>query len=287
MNQAIICNLVSGKIGRSALFNRRPTFYLGQSSDVTVYFEGLPPARSVGDHVDGYASSANVDRSEKECTILIGERGQAPITTTVTDTALEQSIDVTQAFSNGKLVFSFFPTPVSGNFAIEATISSLVNPVSPAHSHSDEARTTETVTIFADAVEADIEDAIVAMIHEKIIMDLDIGVAASIAPTVRAQALGVNEYEVFVAIPDIVYTKPDDGTVFLRTFTVDALAVKNSGGGVASLKGPFGKFGALAFTDAAFATLLGTENEKALWMEIMLDSQTVAAGEILLRKPMP
>ena len=57
-----------------------------------------------------------------------------------------------------------------------------------------------------------------------------------------------------------------------------------------SLEGPRGKTGTLDFSDAQFATLLGSENEKELWLECVLtdsDSRTVCEGPILLKRPMP
>lgn len=129
-----------------------------------------------------------------------------------------------------------------------------------------------------------------------------------ISPIIVAEQVNINEYNVQFYVPDFsqtvqhVFTSNglgqdgipnSDGMVgdyewatvnVLKkgTITIDTLAIAS-----VNLEGPRGKTGSIPFTDAQFATLLGSNNQVELWMEVLLDNKTVAQGAILVNKPMP
>lgn len=130
----------------------------------------------------------------------------------------------------------------------------------------------------------------------------------AVIPAISTQQVNVNEYNVQCYIPDFsqavqhVFASkgagkdgvPDSDAAEAgyewftaavnskSTITIDTMTVSD-----VSLEGPRGKTGTIPFTDAQFATILGTDNQKELWMEVLLDDKTVAQGPILINKPMP
>lgn len=128
-----------------------------------------------------------------------------------------------------------------------------------------------------------------------------------VAPTVQASIVSDTEIGVQLYVPDFALdvvrlsntvgthaagvpdTPPSEtvnqwGTVVVPakgSIAITSMSVSSSG-----LVGPRGKTADLDFSDAAFATALGSKNEVVLWAEVDLDGVTVCDGEILLKKTM-
>lgn len=347
MNTDIICNLVTGRLGRSSIGQRRPQFFYGQSSIINFYFEDYPETGDPGEAPDGYAGGlVNVNKDAESLVVKIAAvQGGTPIVTASSWANLSTNVSISQSFNNHKLVFSFEPTPVRGYFTIAATASATYAlateyptgaavPALSSYSHSI-FRDATSGKIFAAAYEGDIEDALRAMLHEIVsgqggnhaatgpgqsgVPDSGglkepytwLGYALSsgiIAPVIIAQQVEVNEYNVQFYVPDFSQTVrhvfnssgdgdsgvPDSGGLSVTsawasvqvekkgTIVIDTLSVSSS-----NLQGPRGKSGTIAFTDAQFATLLGSNAQAEAWMEILLDGSTVAHGSILINKPSP
>lgn len=130
--------------------------------------------------------------------------------------------------------------------------------------------------------------------------------AGLVEPKVRVTNILNNEWTIFCYVPDfelqavLVHVSADttssvgysnqnwtgghDAVIVSARgiITITNLQVNNVPGVTAAS----GKTGTLTFTDGQFTTLMGTAMEKEFWCEVLLDSKTVAEGNILLKKKM-
>lgn len=274
MNNYLSLNLVSGRLSRYA-GGSRPSFIVGEQNNTQIYILDFPkpttyPPDALG---DAFAYSIeSQDYNSSNLTLKAGVRGGNVIISQSSFSNLPNNINANISISYRDVYHMFSPVIVSGSFSFSsiATQDSLYS-ISLTNYYS--------VGGLAPSYTG---------ISPNISFNSSISTIDSVLRTVINQAT-----------PQV---QVDSGNIFQSSdysysFSYTMLNLPNNNGhflpnsssisiNTSQMKSNYGKYGFLDFTSPQWNTILGNKNEKEIWLEAMINGQTISQGLALINKKM-
>jgi hypothetical protein len=281
MNNYLSLNLVNGRLTR-LVGGGRPTFILNELNSVQMYVLDYPkPSTYPTDALsDAYAYEILPrDFSSSSITLKAGVRGGASVLSTnsffniPTNIAITSSSNVTYSETGSSSVqalynfrFSFQPIPIIGSlFSVTVTFSGGLGPVSvTSQIFSFENTTSQIQNIIYNTIGTasskyyfanDTGGGAVGEITSNFIQTSD-----------YSYSFSGNQLLTFIEVP---------------TNTQINISLNN----VSASSNP-GKYGSLDFSSLNWNSVIGTKKEVPIWMEAMIDNETIAQGNAILCRKM-
>lgn len=279
MNNYIFANLSNGKLSKSQAGGGKPVFTLGENNTTQIYFLDSPkpstyPAQALGDGYSTYSNSINTNSQTLTIragtaigSTILSDNTWSNLPTTITPTfTFTQRLDyilIANPVLSGEIVANIQPVPVGGSAVIQFDFAAWGGG--------------QKISFLFDP------NAPISFLRESLSNCAKLGTYGLVL---------VNNSAITSIIDKI--TQPDDFT-YLYQFTAFQESGITSPAGIDypsvtstilsnTLYSAYGKYGELDFSSASWTTLLGTSNEKEIWIDVDLDGKTVAQGAAILRK---
>lgn len=301
MNNYLSLNLVTGKLNRFA-GGSKPTFTVGEQNDVQLYILDFPtpttyPASALGDAFTYSIQAQDYDSSN--VTLKTGLRGGSAIISQSSFSNLPTNINVNSSSSisatnvgaaslsatkvyisfNGKISLTQIPTENS-IFKIITTTSGLKGRTSGTPNVPFSFTYNSNLFSFNGSL-SEIKNAFNSSLKNAFISALD----ETYNPTGLTPITNV-DYENINQISDYVYS-------FEYSITKDTNSLSNPYALSSSVSvdsslayGNHGKYGSLNFNSGQWNTILSGKNEAEIWIEAMINNQTISQGPALITKKM-
>jgi hypothetical protein len=272
MNNYLSLNLVSGKLGR-LVGGGRPTFIIGEQNNVQLYIlDYVKPSTYPTDSLsDAYAAEINpVNYNSQSVVLRAGTRGGASILSTSSFSNLPNSISFTTSGSatgigTGSLPktntvegnFEYSSIPLSGSTfrAILSLSNGTINTQYPTTAFSYDTSISDLESIFKVTLDGLVFEYLEAFGNPS-------QVSAGPIKFFQISDLSFSFYYTsiysFIAFPI--------GTIF--TVSIQNIDASSN----------YGKYGQLDFSSPSWDAIIGSKNEKEIWMEAMIGSDTVSQG---------
>lgn len=291
MNNYISLNLVNGRLGRFS-GGGRPRFILGEQNNVQIYFLDYPkpstyPTEALG---DAFAEITTRDFNSSNITINAGKRGDSRIISTNTFFNLPNNfavdlttneevnlINVTEGFFGSRKQVSFsgiisvlpIPEPSSlfriTSYGSGARNSSGQYPFST--SLTSQYFSFNNPSEAINAIRENIGSTTLNIVNELSFTD--------VIQTTFQSVFQISDYA--FSFQYIYHLSPgtytDNFNLSLSLDTSKATA-------------NYGKYGSLDFSSSSWDAIIGTKNEAEIWMEAMIDSDTIAQGNAIICRKM-
>ena len=272
MNNYLSLNLVSGKLGRLA-GGGRPTFILGEQNEVQLYIlDYVKPSTYPSDSLsDAYASEIiPVNYNSQSVTLKAGVRGGASILSTSSFSNLPNSISFT---TSGSAISSPSSTILSKTNTVEGSFKYSSIPTSGSRFRviftlSDGSITKQgsTTQFSYDTSIVDLSNIFNIVLSNLVFQFVEsFGNPSYISSQIKVFQISDLSFS-FYYTGNYNFTSFPSGT----TFTVSIQNIDASSN--------YGKYGQLDFSSPSWDAIIGSKNEKEIWMEAMIGSDTVSQG---------
>jgi hypothetical protein len=282
MNNYLSLNLVNGRLSRFS-GGGRPTFTLNELNDVQIYLLDYPipvtyPVEALG---DAFSEITTRDFNNQVLTINVGARGQNKIISTTSFFNLPTNIissTTSNVFyinlaegtstirANYDVKFSVSPTPIIGSlFSFTATFGYGGSIFS----------NTSAVFSFENTI-SEIKNILSTVIYDT---------AVSFYTNYDSGGSFINEFTTnLYQTSDYSFSFIGNHTMSFVTLppTVSFNVTLNN---VSASSNP-GKYGSLDFSSLNWNSVIGTKKEVPIWMEAMIDNETIAQGNAILCRKM-
>jgi len=272
MNNYLSLNLVSGRLSRYA-GGSRPSFIVGEQNNTQIYILDFPKPTTYlpGALGDAFAYSIEPqDYNSSNLTLKAGVRGGNAIISQSSFSNLPNNINANISISYRSVAGIFSPAIVSGYFSFSsiATQDSLYS-ISLTNYYSVGGMNPSYTGISPN-----------------ISFNSSISTIDSVLRVVINQATGnagIDSGNIFQS-SDYSYSfsytmNSSSGGIFLPDSS--SISINTS-----QMKSNYGKYGFLDFTSPQWNTILGSKKETEIWLEAMINGQTISQGLALINKKM-
>jgi hypothetical protein len=293
MNNYLSVNLTNGKINRFGI-GGRPLFILGENNDTQLYFldYSVPtnyPELALG---DAFSEITTRDFNSKSLTLNAGVRGGNKILSTNSFSNLPINILVnTQIFINlitsggGTIVslYGYISIPQIPNesslFKISTTISGLKRNPNIPFSRTNQSN----LFSFNDSI-SNIKFAFDSSIKTTFLEAMDESASNFSGCNWNALNNFPFYYESVSQISDYVFAFEYRARTCEQTPTSSFVASLSADSSLAY--GNYGKYGLLDFSSNSWNSVIGNKSETPIWLEAMIDNQTICQGSAIICRKM-